>query len=282
MVNMKELEKRWYYYKAIKSLRSINSFAFIGMLSLGSYYTYTQVDTIKNLFNKDVLIAKKSIEQTEAIAEAKEISKEYIESNQVSNVVLASKNEGFSKSEQYEVSLEPVIPIIDMEKVSHKTSSKRAHKAPTHTNTTKSNMVKAKAATYLTASELSTIKQESKHTHKVTLRNTEKIKKINLHGSSVNYIENMKHKFSMSKNHREALLLAKAFYEKHDYSKSEKWALTANKLDSSKDESWHLFAKSKAKLGHKNEALRILSSYYKKSHSSKTKALMLKIQSNRL
>jgi len=137
-------------------------------------------------------------------------------------------------------------------------------------------MVKAKASTYLTASELSSIRQE------VIVMDTERIKKINLNGSSANYIETMKKKFSKSKNPREALLLAKAFYAKKEYSKSEEWALTANKFDSNKDESWHIFAKSKAKLGQKDEAIKILASYYKRSHSPKTKALIVKIKTGRL
>jgi ribosomal 50S subunit-associated protein YjgA (DUF615 family) len=152
-------------------------------------------------------------------------------------------------------------------------SSRRVYKPTTNGH---NKLVKAKASTYLTASELSTIKKE------VVLLDSEKTKKINLNGSSANYIETMKKKFSRSKKPREALLLAKAFYAKGDYSNSEKWALTANKLDSSKDESWHIFAKSKLKLGQKNEALKILSSYYKKSHSPKTKALIVKIKTERL
>jgi len=47
MDNMKELEKRWYFYKAKQSLVFLNSFALVGMLSLGSYYIYIKADAIK-------------------------------------------------------------------------------------------------------------------------------------------------------------------------------------------------------------------------------------------
>ena len=139
MDNMKELEKRWFYYKAKQSLRSINSFAFVGMMSLASYYTYTQADVIKNLFNEKVLIAENSTELTEVIVEpilvAKTVEKpleESVKSIKVAEVILASKNEGLERSLLHEVSLEPVIPIIDMHKESRKTSSKRVYKASTH------------------------------------------------------------------------------------------------------------------------------------------------------
>ncbi len=290
MDSIKELEKRWYFYKVKKSLYSINIFAFMGMMSLASYYTYTQVDVIKNLFNKNKLVAEAKVEPKkvtiEPIIVAEMVEKpleEHVKSTKVADVVLASKNEGLDGSALHVVSLEPVIPIIDMEKENRKvTSTKRVYKATRHNKKTQRKMVKAKASTYLTASELSTIKHEIKRSNRSASRNTENIKKINLNGSSVNYIETMKKKFKMSKNARDALLLAKAFYAKKEYSQSEKWALTANKLDSNKDESWHIFAKSKAKLGQKNEALKILSSYYKKSHSPKTKALIVKIKTERL
>ena len=290
MDSMKELEKRWYFYRAKESLRSINTFAFMGMMTLASYYTYTQVDVIKNLFNENILVAEAKVEPKKVTVEpiiiAKTVEKpleERLKSTKVADVVLASKNEGLDDSALHVVSLEPVIPIIDMEKETRKvTSMKRVYKATRHNTTSQRKMVKAKASTYLTASELSTIKHEIKRSNRVASRNTENIKKINLNGSSINYIETMKKKFTRSKNPRDALLLAKAFYEKKEYSQSEKWALTANKIDSSNDESWHMFAKSKLKLGQKNEALKILSSYYKKSHSPKTKALIIKIKTERL
>jgi len=285
MDNMKELEKRWYFYKIKQSLLSLNAVGLAVMFSLGGYYAYTKEDIIKNLFNEKVLIAETKIKIPEVIVEpvviAKVIENKLVEDTikivEVKKVVLASKNEGLSVPLLHEVSLEPIIPIVDMDKErSKKSSTKRTYKATTHRKTDQRKMVKAKASTYLTASELTTIKKE------VAGMDTQRIKKINLNASSVNYIETIKKKFSVSKKPREALLLAKAFYAKGDYSSSEKWALVANKLDSSKDESWHIFAKSKAKLGQKDEALKILSSYYKKSHSSKTKALLVKIKTERL
>ena len=283
MDNIKKLEKRWYFYKAKQGLLSLNAFAFIGMLSLASYYAYTKVDMIKIFFNEKTFIAKEEIKVPELMVApvllAKTVEKpveKSVKSIEVPEVVLASKNEGFDSSALYEVSLEPVIPIIDMEKESRKTSSKRVHRSSAHTKSSQRKMVKAKASTYLTAKELSSIRKE------VTELDTESIKRIDLNGSSKNYIETIQKKFSRSRKPREALLLAKVFYNNRNYLKSEEWALTANKLDSSNDESWHIFAKSKAKLGQKEEALKILSSYYKKSHSPKTKALIIKIQTSRL
>jgi hypothetical protein len=287
MDNMKELEKRWYFYKAKQSLLSLNATAFVVMFTLGGYYSYTQMDVIKSFFNEKTLLAenrikapevnKEPVVKKEPVVLAKIIKEPVVNSVKATEVVIASKNEGLDNTVLHEVALEPIIPIVNMEKESHKkSSSKKVHKHVRKATTTQRKMVKAKASTYLTASELSTIKKE------VVVLDSQRTKKINLNGSSANYIETMIRKFSKSKNSRDALLLAKAFYIKQDYRNSEKWALTANKLDSSQDESWHIFAKSKFKLGQKNEALRILSTYYKKSHSPKTKALILKIKTERV
>ena len=133
--------------------------------------------------------------------------------------------------------------------------------------------VKAKSSNYLTTKELKTIN---------TALDSRKIKTINITTSSANYIETIHKKFIATKKPREALLLSKAFYAKQEYSKSEEWALRANKLNSQLDESWLMFAKSKVKLGKRDEALKILLSYYKKSRSSKAKALIEKIKTERL
>jgi tetratricopeptide (TPR) repeat protein len=92
----------------------------------------------------------------------------------------------------------------------------------------------------------------------------------------------MKAKFAKSKNSRDALLLAKAYYKEGKYQESEQWALSANKLDNNLEESWLLFAKAKAKLGKKEEAVTILASYYKKSHSTKAKSLMGQIKTGKI
>ncbi|HHS92837.1 MAG TPA: hypothetical protein ENK82_05775 [Campylobacterales bacterium] len=100
--------------------------------------------------------------------------------------------------------------------------------------------------------------------------------------SSSNYLEIMKDKFAKSKNPREALLLSKAYFKEGDYKSAEKWALTANKLNNGLEESWLLFAKSKVKLGKRDEAVNILASYYKRSHSIEVKRLIGQIKTGKL
>jgi len=283
MDNIRELEKRWYFYKVKKNLILLNSFSFVVMLGLGSYYISTKAHLIENIFNSEMLFAKSDIETSASIIEPVLVAKpvdNIIKSIEPREIVIASKNEGIGASVPYEVSLEPIIPIVDMEKEERKSTHRTKYRAP-HKPTTKSRLVKAKPSAYLTASELATINRNSYGSRNFS-RDTRSIKKINLNGTSANYIETMKKKFAMSKQPREALLLAKAFYSKKNYLKSEEWALRANKLNASLEESWYVFAKSKVKLGKRDEALKILISYYKQSHLPKAKALIMKIKTERL
>jgi len=109
-----------------------------------------------------------------------------------------------------------------------------------------------------------------------------KTKKMHFTSTSVNYAQTIKSKFIKSNNPRDALLLAKLYYKKKNFQEAEKWALSANKLNNSLEESWFLFAKSKVKLGKKHEALKILVSYYKKSNSTKAKALIMQIKMGKI
>ncbi len=283
MDNIRELEKRWYYYKVKKILLFLNSFGFVVMLGLGSYYAFIKVHLIENIFNTETLLVKSEIETPKLTVEPVLVAKpieNVIKSIEPREIVMASKNEGIEGSVPHEVSLEPIIPIIDMEKEERKSTHTTKYRAPSR-QTAQSGLVRAKPSAYLTASELATIngKSYSSSSHS---RDTRSIKKINLNGTSDNYIETIKKKFASNKQPREALLLAKAFYAEKNYNKSEEWALKANKLDSNLEESWYLFAKSKAKLGQKADAIKILTSYYKQRHLPKAKALIIKIKSERL
>ena len=76
----------------------------------------------------------------------------------------------------------------------------------------------------------------------------------------------------------DALFLAREYYSQRKYNKAAYWALQTNKLDGDIEESWLIFAKAKAKLGQKNEAIRVLSAYAKKSNSKAAQTLLRKLK----
>ena len=96
--------------------------------------------------------------------------------------------------------------------------------------------------------------------------------------SSVSAYKDVAKRFTQSHDTDDSLFLAKSYYRKGNYKKAEYWALQTNKVNSNIEESWLIFAKSKVKSGHKNEAMRILADYIKKSNSAQAKSLLYKIK----
>ena len=108
-------------------------------------------------------------------------------------------------------------------------------------------------------------------------------KKIQLNiieSSSLDAYKDVEKRFDKTHDIDDSLFLAKSYYRKGIYKKSEYWALQTNKINSNIDESWIIFAQSKMKQGQKNEAVRILSNYVKRSGSEKAKNILNKLKNN--
>ena len=106
-------------------------------------------------------------------------------------------------------------------------------------------------------------------------------KKLHLNiieSSMVSAYKDVEKRFYQSHDTDDSLFLAKSYYRKGNYEKSEYWSLQTNKINSNIEESWMIFAKSKIKLGHKNQAIRILTNYAKRSNSSSAWNLLLKLK----
>ena len=291
MINTVELEKRWLRYKT-KIFRSLFFILFF-VISIPylSYYLFQQYTL---LIEKDKNISKIEV-QNERLTVKDELEPK-VEKKIVKEVSVLDVND---------VVLAPSIPIIDFNKEKmideeieaknrkdeqsraerqrayHQKVAKRKalakKRALKKKSKNKRKLVKAKSSSALSSNELKVVNgNDVKHYAK------EDIKKINFHSSTNNYMEIMRRKFEQDKNPREAILIAKAYYKAGNYVESEKWALSANELDKDSKESWFLFAKSKAKLGKRREAINILVPYYKKSKLAEAKELINDIKSGSL
>ena len=85
-------------------------------------------------------------------------------------------------------------------------------------------------------------------------------------------------RFAETSDTDDSLFLARTYYEQGNNKKAIYWALKTNKVNSNIEESWLIFAKAKARSGHKKEAIHILSSYVKRSNSFEAKALLKKLK----
>jgi len=82
--------------------------------------------------------------------------------------------------------------------------------------------------------------------------------------------------YSVNKDFTSVLKLANYYYNNKDYKKALYWAKNANKLDSSKDDSWIIYAKSKYALGQKKDAIDSLETFLNIFYSKKANSLLEK------
>ncbi len=126
---------------------------------------------------------------------------------------------------------------------------------------------------------------------KVSIRVTEPIKKPEviekprkkmhldiIQTTSASAYKDVEKRFSDTSDVDDSLFLARTYFDKGNNKKAIYWALQTNKINSNIEESWLIFASAKARSGHKNEAIRILSSYVKRSNSYEAKALLKRLK----
>jgi len=279
MDKTRKLEKRWFKYKRKKIVSILLTSSILTMLISSSYYLFKSeklnLERLKTFFLSSSTEVKNNISDNVELKPSSLITKKIEDTNQTLLDLNNSLIVPFIIEKGSEISLEPVIPIIDMDKEESKRTYIKKKKVYHKKNI--EHRVQAKKSNYLTQKELSRITPS-----KGMVRDTTKLKKIQLSSSSINYMETMKKKFLKNKNPRDALLLAKAFYKRKLYKKAEKWSFSANKIDKNLEESWVIFAKSKAKLGKKDEAIKILWMYYKRNKSRKIKELIQNIKKGRI
>ncbi len=90
--------------------------------------------------------------------------------------------------------------------------------------------------------------------------------------------KDVKNRFSIAPDPDDSLFLARNYYKDKKYTKAAYWALQTNKLNGEIEESWLIFAHAKAKTGHKNEAIRVLSEYVNRSNSLEARKLLQKLK----
>ncbi len=100
--------------------------------------------------------------------------------------------------------------------------------------------------------------------------------------SSVTAYKDVEKRFLQSHDVDDSLFLAKSYYKKGLYEKAQYWAFETNKIDENIEESIFIFVKAKAKLGHKNEAVSILTNYISRTASQEAKNLLFRIKNDTL
>ena len=90
-------------------------------------------------------------------------------------------------------------------------------------------------------------------------------------------MKSLRKKFYATNNVKYALEIAERYLGAKQYQRALKWSLIANEVDEKKPESWILFAKTKIKMGKKQDALNVLKAYLKTYSSAKVSRYLKKI-----
>ena len=146
--------------------------------------------------------------------------------------------------------------------------------------------------TYSKKNNSEKLKNKQNEFIEIPILNEEDSKKVSFSGkkitlnilktSSPTAYKDVEKRFFQTHDIDDALFLTKSYYKKEEYKKAKFWALEVNKLDATQDESFLIFIKSIIYLGNKNEALSLLNTYIKKTNSDEAKALLYKIENNKL
>jgi len=88
-------------------------------------------------------------------------------------------------------------------------------------------------------------------------------------------------RFKINNNPALSLFVAKKYYELGQYNKSYNYALITNEINSDIEASWIIFAKSLVKLNEKEMAVKTLKKYIKHTHSNNAKILLNNINSGK-
>ncbi len=106
--------------------------------------------------------------------------------------------------------------------------------------------------------------------------------KIKIEMQDIDSIRYLKSKYRKTHNIIFTLMLCEEFYSQKDYTASLKWSIIANDIDNQSERSWIWFAKSKFRLGKKDDAIRALKAFLRTSASNTAELLLKSIQNGSL
>ncbi len=94
-------------------------------------------------------------------------------------------------------------------------------------------------------------------------------------------LKQLKKRFYRTNNPKYALQIAQRFYNAKRYKEALKWSLIANEIDEQNPKSWLMFAKTKVKMGKRQDAVNVLQAYLKTYTSEEIRRYLHKIKSKR-
>ena len=255
---IKNLEERWKKYRRKKNIRIfILIFITVVLVLIPIYYLelFNKKDIVISHKNSKPVVKKESAKVTKKLKiSSKPVKKINIENNITKSNVATTDKEKKSKNS---------IKSVDVLHLDKKFLQQ------VYINNSEENKTKIGTLPVDNSDEnLAKEEIEQKH-HKA---------KIIISSKKIDKLKYFKEQYSKSPKALYAILIAKEYYKNRLYNKSLKWAIIANSLDSSNEESWIIFAKSKVRLDQKNDAINALQAFLKVNSSRKIEILLSNIK----
>jgi len=256
MLNLPELEKRWFRYK----VKSVLPYILIALLFIIiSAYTILVLNNQKT--KHTIIIPEKTVIQVSQIKQ-NTLKAERNRTNTVlvPNIKTQVKVNNVETNTSQIAKLSPSMDFLnnfqlENETYEHQITKQRVKSIKKPKNSIKKIQPSSQEKENI-ISNITIIKQDTKKD-----------------------IQNILLRFQKDKNPALSLFLAKKYYEIGDYHQAYNYALITNRMNKEIEESWLIFAKSLVKLHKKNKAIGILSKYIKNTHSSNAEILLQEIHS---
>lgn len=261
---IKNLEERWKKYKRKKNIIIFISI-FAGTVVVFALFYYLSLfnkkDRTINHKNRTLLIKnenKKVVDKLKILSKPiKKINKINIEKN-----ITKSSINIVSKKKKGENSIKSV-DILHLDK---------KFLQQIYVNKSEDNKTKI---------DISAINDNAKSV-KEEIKQTTKNAKIIISSKKIDKLKYFKEQYQKNPRALYAIMISKEYYKNRLYEKSLKWAILANSLDSSSEDSWIIFAKSKVKLHQKSDAINALQAYLKVNSSKRIEILLSEIKNGAL
>ncbi len=253
MLNITDLEKRWFKYK-IKSFMPYIVLLSLLIIIVISYFLFalsTEEKKDANSSLKNNIIKKQTIpeKKRQTITANKHSSKQkdvHISTdNNISARVLSPSMDFMTTFTQKSPYIQKQEQIPQHKKIVQKKKKNNIQRLP-H---------KQKKVEVIAVPHITIVKQNTAHD-----------------------IKNILSRFQKDKNPALSLFLAKKYYELKDYEKASQYALITNQLNSNIEDSWIIFAKTLVKTHHKQKAINVLTKYIRSSHSTNAALLLHSIR----
>lgn len=273
MLNIYELEKRWFYYKIKVYLPYFFIMIFLGLILTFLVFLLNEKKTIQNsstLSKEKIEVNTTSITPQNPIIPTPILK---IPEEQVVPKQVIPKEQVIPKNEVKKVVLSPSVSFIETIVI--------------ETNVTNKDITKPTLEEITPIEVQPVIKKIVKFTaevpkEEIITRLTEENQKIQItkqHTS--NDIAIVIRRFKTNNNPALSLFIAKKYYEIDNFEQSYNYALITNQLNKDIEDSWIIFAKSLIKLKKKQKAIEVLKQYIQYSNSNKAEILLANIISGK-